>query len=205
MTGVAFGNRGRSINTTKGAQLENKAFLVQLRQAFTLDFAVVKSFNFTAQTVDVELLAENTSQEFRGVPIMFSGGPVRFGWPLKAGDVGILAFPRLRSDRALETNERRPKREGRTHSPVEPVFIPSVPFLSQTPTANLSEEPASHQAGPNDFFVLNESGYGFIIKENGRMSFRAEGFDFFGPNDDAGDLKTVDTVGLGDSTVMRST
>lgn len=140
-------------------------------------------------------------------------------------DVGMLLYPRLDSTRALEDFQLRPRPwTSQTHRASQGIFLPGVPIDAQDLIKNTHIDPAylfdlgiggakgvytpvqEQEFGPRDSFFLNPDGFGFIIKESGRIVIRAKDYvDVLKEGQAEGDLeKVVRTGDNGDGAITSA-
>lgn len=224
-----MGSRGPPPNHLERQILEERLHKLRDRARMGADLAVVHAYYPLTQTVDVALLLDPGAGVFRNVPIHGGGGNgMRFYRPLKAlgahaePDVGYLVFTRLDSSEALTafpddglnpSTVKQPARPRKpvsslVHAPRGPFFVPGLPVDTQTVPPNLSgvADDTLDVIGVGDAGIVDEEGYGFILKEGGNPTILVKDYlRVLKRGQVVGDLKKVGLDGDGAVSSLSAT
>lgn len=195
---------------------------------YTMDVAVVKSYDHAAGTVDLWLKADSRQNALRAVPVWGRGGTFRFVIPLTGTDegeidegvepdVGYVCYVRMDPTGLFRDFLRRINPLTRRHNQPEPVmFLPFAAITSQTATPGVVATPAVEDIGPDDFAIVNPTGQNAIIlKGDGevllqagpgkRVTALAFGETVSSAQDNSREGDSGADLGIGGSSIIRST
>lgn len=170
--------------------------------------AVVLSYDFDNQRVDVLLKDHPDAPPERNVPIAGSGHrtqplPAVEDVGVSAAYVGQLFYPQTDAENAWDRRgQQRPQLSGDSHSGFGPIFFAEEPTFRSESLPDFFDATSGADdhdtVGPDDVCFYDENGY-ICIKSDGTIVIRGNDV-FIGSIDvSTSDYDDVDTVGTGSS------
>lgn len=177
---------GGEANTQKRADDERRRIQREIDDIWTAEVAVVHSYDFRQQRVDVLLKTQPGMPLIENVPIAWQQGDLKLIHNLPSRTdgtddppaVGVLQFFRSTAVGVFDDAQIRNMGTGLKHRGQRPVFYPAgrlrneFPSSVENPNAGDSD---TDEVGPDDTALIHDSGSHITFKANGDIHIHADG------------------------------